>query len=721
MAQALTENQRSPCKGAESLALIAAFHGMPADAQGIRHQWGRGNRPMTWSDLLRAARHLNFRARVVEASVLELEQLPLPAIAEHVQGHFFVVARLKEERALVQDLAHGPPEELSSAELGKRMTGEVLLLQRKSGRSSQDPAEGSLFGLRWFVPVVLRHRVLLLQVLAASLFVQLFALITPLFFQVMIDKVLVHEGRSTLHVLAIGMLAVAVFEVMLGGLRTWIFAHTTSRIDVVLSARLFAHLLRLPLSYFQLRRVGDTVARVRELDTIREFITGSSITLVIDLLFTVVFFAVLLVYSPPLAAIVLASIPLYVLLSLAITPGLRWRLEEKFRRSADQQSFIVETITGMHTLKSLALEPQLRRRWEDQTAGYVSASFSALQLGNTAQQLATLIQKVTTVLVLWVGAGYVMQGAMTIGMLVAFNMIAARISGPILRMVQLWQDFQQARIALRRLADVLDAPAEPGHEAPRTTPARIRGKIHFDRVDFRYGPDQPLVLRRIELRVRAGEVIGIVGPSGSGKSTLAQLLQRFYAPERGRILIDGVDLALVDPAWLRRQFGVVLQDNFVFNRSIRENIALSDPAAPIERVIAVAQLAGAHDFIAAFPAGYDTLIGEQAGMLSGGQRQRLAIARALLSDPRILLFDEATSALDFESEHLLQQRMPAICRGRTVLIIAHRLTSLRLADRIIVLEQGEITEQGTHAELLARRGTYARLHALQSGIVEVAG
>ncbi len=698
------------CLGPEALCLVARFHGLAADPSQVRHRSGRGHRGFEPADLLRAARELGLRARIIHSPCDELARLPLPAVARHRDGHYLVLARADAAQLLLHDLRLGRPQQVSADVAATQLSGDVILLARRGLLA----VSSARFGLRWFLPVIARHRALLVDVLVASLFIQLFALITPLFFQVMIDKVLVHQGRSTLHVLAIGLLAVSLFEVLLSLLRNYVFSHTGSRIDVVLSARLFDHLLHLPVSYFKARRVGDTVARVRELDTIREFLTGSSVTLVIDLLFTLVFLAVLFFYSTTLALVVLASIPCYVLLSLAVTPLLRARTAEKFRLGAENQAFIVESITGMDTLKSMAVEPRTQRRWEDQMAAYVGASFRASHLGNIASQVAALISKVVTVLLLWIGAGLVMGGAMTIGMLVAFNMIAGRISGPILRLVQLWQDFQQAGISLERLGDVLNAPRERGHDPGRSSPGGVRGDIRFEHVSFRYQPERPPVLCDVSLEIPAGEVVGIVGRSGSGKSTLTRLVQRLYVPDAGRVLMDGIDLAMVDPAWLRRQVGVVLQDSFLFNASVRDNIALADPGASLERVIEVAQMAGAHDFILTLPEGYDSAVGEQAGLLSGGQRQRIAIARALLADPRILIFDEATSALDYESEHVLQRNMGRISQGRTVLVIAHRLSTVRNADRIVVMDAGRVVEQGSHQALLQSGGIYAHLHALQS-------
>jgi subfamily B ATP-binding cassette protein HlyB/CyaB len=562
-----------------------------------------------------------------------------------------------------------------------------------------------------------KYRQLLAEVLIASFMLNIFGLVSPLFFQVVVDKVLVHRDMSTLDVLIIGMVAVSIFESVLGGLRTYVFSHTTNRIDVELGAKLFKHLLALPMGYFGSRRVGDSVARVRELENIRQFITGSSLTLVVDLVFTLVFLGVMAWYSVPLTLFVIASIPVYAIVSIVATPFFRARLNEKFKRGAENQSFLVEAITGIETLKAMAIEPQMQKRWEEQLAGYVSASFKTSNLGNVMSQSIQLISKLVNAGVLFFGAEAVMNGSMTVGQLVAFTMFASRVSQPVLRLAQLWQDFHQARLSVLRLGDILNSPTEPQSTPGRGVLPPIKGKIQFDHINFRYRLDGQQVLSDLSLTVEPGQVIGIVGPSGSGKSTLAKLLQRLYVPESGRVLIDGVDLNMVDTAWLRRQVGVVLQENLLFNRSVRENISISDPGKPLEVVIAAARLAGAHEFILQLPEGYDTVVGERGGALSGGQRQRIAIARALIGNPRILIFDEATSALDYESEHAIQANMRLICRNRTVIIIAHRLSTVRGANRIVTVEAGRVVEDGTHDELLSRGGRYAALHRIQMGVV----
>ena len=703
-------------EGLACLVLLLGFHQIGADPQQLRHALGKAEKADT-GDLVRLARRLGAKAKLSTLPMSRLQEAPLPAIAKGRGGDFFILARVKDGEALVQWPGQ-PPKTLSLTDLSAIWTGEAVLVTTRS-----EIPGGSKFDVTWFIPALVRYRGLLGEVLAASLTLQLFALATPLIFQVVIDKVLVHRGLTTLDVLAIGLGAVIVMETLLGGLRAALFTHTTSRVDVELGARLYRHLLALPMAYFESRRIGDTIARVRELDTIREFLTSSSVTLVIDLLFTVIFLVVMWFYSPWLMLIVLVAIVLYALVAGLLTGPLRRRIEERFQRGAESQAFLVETVAGMQTLKAAAVEPQMQNRWERLLAAYVGAGFKAARLNIWGGQAIQLINKASTVLILYIGARLALNGKMTVGELVAFNMLAGRVAEPVLRLAGLWQQFQEARVGVARLGDVLNTPTEAQFSPSRAALPRIEGAVAFDDVTFRYKAGGREALRRVSLSVAPGEVLGIVGPSGSGKSTLTKLVQRLYVPESGRVLVDGVDLAQVDPAWLRRQVGVVLQENLLFNRSVRDNIALADPALPMEAVIAAATMAGAHEFILELPEGYDTVLEERGANLSGGQRQRIAIARALITNPRLLILDEATSALDAESEAILQRNMRQIVQGRTVMIIAHRLSAIRLASRIVTMENGAIVESGDHAGLMAAGGRYAQLwaaqtHGYQAGVAE---
>ena len=705
--------------GLQSLVALARFHRLPAEAEQLAHEFGIPGQHFSVETILRAAKTLTLKAKALSLGTSKLSEAALPAIAEGKDGNFFIIARITESGSqnegrssvLIHDLRETAPRSVPEEELEQMWTGRLIVLTRRIGLT-----EGlqKKFDISWFIPSLIKYRKLFTEVVIASFVLQLFGLVTPLFFQVVMDKVLVHRGFTTLDVLAIGFFIVVVFEALLGGLRNYTFSHTTNRVDVELGSRLFKHVMNLPLAYFEARQVGQNVARVRELDTIRNFITGTALTLMIDLFFVFVFLAVMWYYSPTLTWIVLGTIPLYILLSIFITPILRHRLDEKFKHSAANTAFLTESITGIGTVKSMAVEPQMRRRLEDHLSSYVHASFRSQNLSNVAGQIAGLINKLMTLGIIWWGAHLVIGGDISVGQLVAFNMLAGRVSSPILKLVNLWQDFQQAGISIARLGDILNTPTEPGFNPNRSRLPALKGAVTLDQVRFRYRVDGPLILQDLTLDIKPGEVVGIVGRSGSGKSTITKLVQRLYVPESGRVLVDGVDLAMVDTAWLRRQIGVVLQENFLFNRTIRENIALADPSIPMERVIEAAKMSGAHDFIVELSEGYDTLVGEQGSNLSGGQRQRLAIARALINNPRILIFDEATSALDYESERLIQDNMARICAGRTVLMIAHRLSTVRDCHRIIVMDKGRIVEQGNHASLLKAQGYYAKLNSYQN-------
>ena len=572
--------------GLEALLTLLHLQGVAADRDQISHRLGTST--LGAPEILRCARDLGLKARTLRTSWPRLAKTPLPGIAVLRDGTFMVIAKASDEKVLVQSPQTGRPELMTRDELARVWDGGLILMARRAGLSDLTRR----FDVTWFLGAIQKYRRLLGEVLVASFFLQLFALVAPLFFQVVIDKVLVHRSLTTLDVLAIGLVAISLFETVLGILRTYLFSHTTNRIDVELGARLFHHLLALPMSYFQARRVGDSVARVRELENIRNFLTSSALTLVVDLFFTSVFLAVMFAYSPLLSFIVLGSFPFYIAVSAGVTPLFRRRLDEKFKRGAENQAFLVESVTGIETLKAMAVEPQMQRRWEEQLAGYVASSFRVLSLGNTASQLVQFVSKVVTAGILYFGAKLVIGGALSVGELVAFNILAGRVSAPVLRLAQLWQDFHQARLSIARLGDILNTTAEPSYAAARAALPAIRGNVSFDHVTFRYRVDGQEILHDVSFDVPAGQTVGIVGPSGSGKSTVTKLVQRLYVPQSGRVLIDGMDLMMADPAWLRRQIGVVLQENMLFNRSVRDNIALADPAMPMERIIAAAQARG---------------------------------------------------------------------------------------------------------------------------------
>lgn len=660
-------------------------------------------------ELLRIAGRFDFKAKLKKFSVEKLaDGYPLPAIAVGEDGIYAVVLKRNKEtgKCLLFDPHEKQTVEKSDEEIEDEFQHFIILRHKKINSQV-------VFGFRWFLQEIIKFKRIIGEVLVGSFVVQLFGLVTPLFTQVILDKVIVHRSLTTLDVLAVAFLAIAVFELLLNIARNYIFIHTAHKLDAKLGAKLFKHLLALPFRYFEARQVGNIAARVRELDTIREFITNKAVSVIIDLFFSLVFVAVMLLYSVKLTLIVLGFVSVIALLYLIITPELRRRLESKFQMAASSNSYLVESVTGVQTIKSLAVEGTMQNRWEEHLGRYVSSSFNLANMSNISGALSGTLRRLMTISVLYLGVKAVLQGDLTIGQLIAFQMFSGQFAGPVLRLVNLWNEFQQALLSVDRLGDILNHPQEVTTEKAITLP-QLKGSLKLDRVSFKYSPDGPKVLDDISVMIKPGMSVGIVGRSGSGKSTLAKLLQRLYIPNEGAIYIDEIDARHLNPFWLRYNIGVVLQENFLFSGTIRDNISLPKPDAPMELILQAAQIAGAHEFIAQLPGGYDTPVSERGSSLSGGQRQRIAIARALITNPRLLIFDEATSALDYESEKIIQNNMKAIKKGRTTVIIAHRLSTIKECDVILVLEKGQLVESGSHEQLMQQRGYYHNLSTQQN-------
>ncbi len=585
--------------------------------------------------------------------------------------------------------------------------GEVLLLQP----TKETPQER--FGLSWFLPELRKHKRVLIEVFIASFFVQLFGLANPLMIQIIIDKVIVQNSADTLQVLGVFLLIIAVFEALLTTLRTYLFVDTTNRIDMQLGSEIIDHLLRLPLRYFEKRPVGEISTRVNELENIRQFLTGTALTVVLDSVFSVIYIAVMLVYSVVLTLVALGIIPIFIGMTLVFSPTIRRQLRIKAERNAQTQSYLVEVMSGIQTVKAQNIELRSRWQWQEKYARYVSAGFNTVITSTLASSTSSFLNKLSGLLVLWVGAYLVLEGKLTLGQLIAFRIIASYVTSPILRLTQLWQNFQETALSLERLADIVDTPQEAERDRDNIPMPLIQGAVKYDQICFRFKQHGPLQLYNVNLDIEPGTFVGVVGQSGAGKSTLTKLISRLYEPESGRILIDGYDIAKVELYSLRRQVGVVPQETLLFDGSIQENIALTNPEATTDEIIEAAQVAAAHEFIMSLSNGYNTRVGERGASLSGGQRQRIAIARSVLQNPRILVLDEATSSLDYATEQQVCLNLLGAFSDRTVFFITHRLGSIKGADVIVMMDGGSVVEQGTHEELMAMKGRYYYLFQQQ--------
>ena len=709
----ITPAQSRPSSGIWALAQLAVYHQQPVDPDQVIRAMGFEHRAIGITEILLAAEATHLKAKAATLDWEGFRAMKLPFIAEMRDGSFAIVglARPQDGRLPIITPGERQPRLCDEEQWREAMTGQVVLIKDRLALSNPNRP----FGFSWFLPVLRKYRKELAEVLTAAFFYQLLGIGVPLFVQVIIDKVFVYHNYSTLAVVGAGMLIVILFNGFFSVLQSVLLSPVGNRIDVTLGSTIYRRLVRIPLRYFELRRVGDSIARVRQLEPIRSFLTGQALLSMVDGLFVFVYIGILLFYSLELTGVVLLAMALIALSTALFRPSLRARLEEKFDSGANSQAFLVESVTGMETVKAMALEAHMSQRWERLLSRYVTTAYQADRLNGIAGGIGHTLLNLTTLAVLWFGAHLVLDGTMTVGALIAFQMLSGRAMAPILRVTSLWQEFQQIGISVRRLGDLMNAPTEPVMDPNKSSLPALRGHIHFEHVSFRYHEDAPRTIEDVSLDIPEGMTVGIVGRSGSGKSTLAKLMQCLYVPETGRVLVDGYNLQQIDPSWLRRQIAVVPQDSFLFGGSIRENIAVRFPGAPMPIIIEAAKLAGAHDFIVDMPQGYDTPVGERGASLSGGQRQRVAIARALLTNPRILIFDEATSALDYESERIIQDNLANICKGRTVILVAHRMSMLRQADRIFVMDHGRLVEQGNHADLLGQEGLYRHLY-LQQGL-----
>ena len=693
--------------------VIAKINQTDVDIRKILKEYAVGDEELPKEELLRIIKNSDFKAKIKTVLPPAIEgKYPLPAIIIQNDGTYSVRLRInsKENKVLIFSPVEKQPKELTFDELNMLCNNEFIILSHKLINSQIK------FGFKWFFEEIMTYKQVILEVLLGSFIVQLFGLVTPLFTQVILDKVIVHRTLTTLDVLAFGFIAVMIFEVILNVSRKYIFVHTASKIDAKLGAKLFKHLFALPFTYFENRKVGNIIARVRELDQIRDFITNKSVSVIIDLFFSVVFVVMMLLYSVKLTLIVLGFVSLIAILYLLVTPELRARLEKKFQMGAQSNSYLVESVTGIQTVKSLAIEGSMQKKWEDYLGNYVKSGFQLSNMGNISGAISGMFQKAMTIAILYLGVKLVIENKLTIGQLIAFQMFANQFTAPILRLVNLWNELQQALLGIDRLGDILNTPVEV-HSSKAITLPQVAGNVRFDNVSFKYNINTPYVINGFSLDIKQGMSVGLVGRSGSGKSTITKLIQRLYIANEGAIYIDGVDIKHMNPAWLRQNIGVVLQENYLFSGTIRENIALPMQNAPIELIINMAKIAGADEFISQLSEGYDTMVGERGSTLSGGQKQRIAIARALITNPKILIMDEATSALDYESESIIMRNMKHITKGRTTFIIAHRLSTVKNCDLIVVMDKGKIMEMGSHSELMQQNGYYKFLNTQQNANV----
>ena len=708
----MPDNQSSPANnrtGVISIIKILQHYGAK-DLEKIYKDNPLTDDQATWEKLQKIARKYNVKSTMIRPTIDELREIEYPAVAKMNDGAYIAIGSANDEVLLIIDPRQNKPIALPVKDFLESWSNEILVFSAAFSWTYFKKR----FNVDWFLKVIGHYKTPLGEVLTASLFLQLMGIAMPLITQVVIDKVIGNSGYSTLTVIGVSMVIFFFMQSLLSFLKTYIMNHTTNKLDAILGTRLFRHLIALPLPYYERRRVGDTLMRIGALGQIRGFLTGTGLMTILDVFFSVVFIGFMFWYSVPLTLISLSIVPLYIIQNVWAVPIIKRKIEAVWRTGAMNNAFMVESITNIETIKSLAVEPQFVNKWENLLARYVRTTFENVKFNLVINAFSGVIKGLLSMAILWYGGHMVMDGLFTLGQLIAFQMLSGQATGPMTKLLTMWPQVQQVGLGLERIGDILNTPMEPiVHEVGKRGAQRINGEIDINDVSFRYRVDLPLVLKNINLHINPGEKLGIVGRSGSGKSTLTNLVQNLYIPETGVITVGGINTKEANLGWLRDQIGVVMQENYLFNSSVRDNIAVSRPTATMDEIIRAARLAGAHDFILELKEGYDTKVGERGDSLSGGQRQRVAIARALLANPPILIFDEATSALDYESERIIFNNMEAIGAGRTMLIIAHRLSAVRRCDKIIVIDKGEIVESGSHDQLMALGGLYRYLHDQQ--------
>lgn len=702
--------------GAACLVMVSRYWGKNFSVNRLRDIANVDRNGSSLRGLSAAAESIGFSTRPVKASLDQLAKQKLPAIAHWEGKHYIVVYEITPKHVIVADPAIGQ-RSLSHAEFKTNWTGYTLLLQPTA--MLKDTKETSTPFWQFF-ELMKPHSLVMLEVFIASLFIQIFGLVTPLFTQLILDRVVVQRSELTLTAVGLGLLIFSLFRVAMTGLRQYLLDHTANKLDLALIVGFIRHTLRLPLSYFESRYVGDIISRVQENRKIQRFLSGEALSILLDLVTVFIYLGLMFWYSWKMALLVLVIVPPFFLLALIATPFLQKISREIFNAVANESSYLIEALSGVRTVKSTAVEQTVRWHWEELLSKEVKTNFSGQIISNRLQIFSNTIEAVVTTVLLWFGAYQVIHNELTIGQLVAFNMLLGNIIRPFQRLTVLWNQLQEVVIAVERINDVLDAEPEEDlqHQARQSLPP-IQGNIRFDNVTFRYHPESDInVLENLSFEVQSGQMVALVGRSGSGKTTISKLVLGLYPPTDGKVLIDGHDITSLSLRSLREQVGVVDQDTFLFGGTIRDNISLAHPGATLAEIIEAARLAGADEFIKNLPMGYETQIGEGGGMLSGGQRQRIAIAKALLGNPKLLVLDEATSHLDAESERIIQTNLNTILKGRTTLVIAHRLSTVRNADLILVLDRGVLIESGTHKELMTKRGHYFYLNHQQ---LDVAG